>query len=79
MRDAPEHQRIGHRQALGTRLGTRLRKAAAVLVRASSTIVVVVRKCRWVGIDGEGARGSNEGPPSTPTPETPRSATRKLV
>ena len=55
-------------------------EAAAMLREESGTIVVVLRKCIYLGQPepGYGYTGGQE-PVSTPTPETPRSAMRRLV
>ena len=50
-------------------------EAAAMLRDLSGTIVLVVRKCTWLGI----GVGEEEQEVSSPTPMTPRSAARKLV
>ena len=43
------------------------------------TIVVVLRKCTYFGLDAGGDYRGQEPQASTPTPETPRSAMRRLV
>ena len=53
-------------------------EAAAMLRELSGTIVIVLRKCTYYGSDGGGYRGQ-DAQASTPTPETPRSAMRRLV
>jgi len=51
-----------------------------MLREETGTIVVVLRKCIYLGQPepGYGYTGGQE-PVSTPTPETPRSAMRRLV
>ena len=53
-------------------------EAAAMLREETGTIVVVLRKCIYLGQPepGYGYTGGQE-PVSTPTPETPRSAMRR--
>ena len=50
-------------------------EAAAMLRDLQGSITLVVRKCTWLGI----GVGEEEQEVSSPTPMTPRSATRKLV
>ena len=50
-------------------------EAAAMLRDLSGQIVVVVRKCEWLGVSASAV----EEEVSTPTPETPRTAMRRLV
>lgn len=52
-------------------------EAAAMLRDLQGTIVVVVRKCVWLGVSSSVQIEQQQ--PSTPTPETPRTAMRRLV
>jgi hypothetical protein len=52
-------------------------EAAAMLRELAGEIVLVLRKCEWVG--QMGVSGSAQEEESTPTPLTPRSAMRRLV
>ena len=56
-------------------------EAAAQLRDLSGTIVLVVRRTAWLGQmnGGGGMGGSAQEEVSTPTPETPRSAMRRLI
>ena len=54
-------------------------EAAAMLRECTGEIVVVLRKCTYFGLDAGGDYRGQEPQASTPTPETPRSAMRRLV
>ena len=55
-------------------------EAAAMLRELSGQIVVVVRKCNWLGGGSGGGGGqTQEKEESMPTPLTPRSAMRRLI
>ena len=54
-------------------------EAAAMLRDLSGNIVIVLRKTIWLGQQAHMGGGAAQEDVSTPTPETPRSAMRRLI